>query len=356
MNNTIVPHINTLQTNLNRTMNEYKPRYPNDDEWLFPVTTSVPIGNLTDHTFYISDDKVRCGMAFSVAYNTAKNSNNNKELCVNVASMLCNIYGTPTAFRTSTEAALNRIGIRPSKVVWLPYMAKECNIDKNKIPQLEWPTILVYFSSCVLVLLKKFTDEESYSDFMSRCVCDLREIVGYDPDATLDIPFDFRRANVIKTMLGSCLTLRHDVIRFILRKTNWGDAEIGNVCQYLCKELAWSQMHHFILINEVLVKPQSPVLFDDRVSSEVEDFIEASEAVVSHICPQFYMLVVSYFEMLMVHSLRFPTLIAVAQELKKGEEDTDGGSSSGTNSEVILTAGANPIMVKALLNLHRSSF
>jgi hypothetical protein len=67
------------------------------------------------------------------------------------------------------------------------------------------------------------------------------------------------------------------------------------------------------------------------------------------------MLVSSYFEMLMVHSLRFPTLIAVAQELKKGEEDTDGGSSSGTNSEVILTAGADPIMVKALVNLHRSS-
>jgi hypothetical protein len=114
-------------------------------------------------------------------------------------------------------------------------------------------------------------------------------------------------------------------------------------------------MQHFILINDVLVKPQSPVLYDDRVSSEVEDFIEASEAVVSHICPQFYMLVSSYFEMLMVHSSRFPTLIAVAQELKKGEEDTDGGSSSGTNSEVILTAGADPIMVKGLLNLHRSS-
>jgi hypothetical protein len=39
---------------------------------------------MTDHTFYLSDDKVKCGMAFSVAYNIAKNSNNNKELCVNV--------------------------------------------------------------------------------------------------------------------------------------------------------------------------------------------------------------------------------------------------------------------------------
>ncbi|PNX77664.1 hypothetical protein L195_g033633 [Trifolium pratense] len=334
-------------------MNELKPRYPNDDEWLFPITTSVPIGNLTDHTFYISDDKVRCGMAFSVAYNTAKNSNNNKELCVNVSSMLCNVYGSPTVFRTSTEAALNRIGVRPSKVVWLPYMAKECNIDKNEIPQLEWPTILVYFSCCVLVLLKKFTDKESYSDFMSRCICDLRELVGFDPDAKLDIPFDFRRANVIKTMLGSCSTLRHDVIKFILRKSNWGDAEIGGVCQYLCAELAWSGMRHFSLINDVLVKPQSPVLFDDRVLSEVEDFTEASEAVASHICPQLYMSVASYFEMLMVHSSRFPTLIAVAQEVKKG--DTSCARSSASDSEVILTAGADPITVKALVNLHNSN-
>lgn len=74
-------------------------------------------------------------------------------------------------------------------------------------------------------------------------------------------------------------------------------------------------MDHFILINDVLVKPQSPVLFDDRVSTEIEDFIEAMEAIVSHICPQFYMLLGSYNEMLMVHSLRFP--IAAAQKLKK---------------------------------------
>ncbi|GAU28663.1 hypothetical protein TSUD_159450 [Trifolium subterraneum] len=138
------------------------------------------------------------------------------------------------------EAALNRIGVRLSMVVCLPYMAKECNIDKNKIPQLDWPTILVYFSCCVLVLFKKFTDEASHSDFMSRCICELREIVGYDPDAKLDIPFHFKRANVIKIMLGSCLTLCRD---------------------------------HFILINDVLVKSQSPVLIDDRVLTEVEDYI-----------------------------------------------------------------------------------
>jgi hypothetical protein len=67
------------------------------------------------------------------------------------------------------------------------------------------------------------------------------------------------------------------------------------------------------------------------------------------------MLVASYFEMLMVHSSRFPNLIAVAQELKKAEEDTDGASSSIRKSEVILTAGADSITVKALVNLHRIS-
>jgi hypothetical protein len=50
--------------------------------------------------------------------------------------------------------------------------------------------------------------------------------------------------------------------------------------------------------------------------------------------------------MLIVHSSRFPTLIAVAQKLKKG--DTSSSSSSVSNSEVILTAGADPITVKAL--------
>jgi hypothetical protein len=56
--------------------------------------------------------------------------------------------------------------------------------------------------------------------------------------------------------------------------------------------------------------------------------------------------------MLMVHSSRFQNLIAVAQELKKGEEDTNGSSVS--NFQVIVTAGADPITVKDLVKLHMS--
>jgi hypothetical protein len=44
-----------------------------------------------------------------------------KELCVNVGSMLCNVFVTPypTIFKTSVETALNRIGVRLSNVVLL---------------------------------------------------------------------------------------------------------------------------------------------------------------------------------------------------------------------------------------------
>ncbi|XP_058723592.1 uncharacterized protein LOC131595297 [Vicia villosa] len=355
MNNTTVPlSPKSILNRLKTTLNKFKAKYPTDDEWLYPVTSSTPTGNLTDHTFYLSDDKARCGMAVSVAYHTAKHSNNNKELCLNFGSMLCNVVGTRILFKSSVETALNRIGIRPSKVVCLPYMAKECNIDKNNIPQLEWPSILVYFACCVLILFKKCNDKDSYNSFMSNCINSLCEMVGYDPYIKLAIPFDFYRSTVIKTKLGSCSTLCHDVMRFILRKSNWGDEVVGGVCQYLCNVLAWSEMSHFILINDVLVKAQSPVLLDHRVSSEVDDFVEACEAVVSHVCPQFYMLVVWYFEKLMVHSSKFPTLIAVAQELKRGDRDTNCSASTFSNSEVILTSGADSATVKDLVNLHRS--
>jgi len=127
-------------------------------------------------------------------------------------------------------------------------------------------------------------------------------------------------------MLGSCLTLRCDLIRFILRKSNWGDEEIGGVCQYLCKSLAWSEMQHLILINDVLVKPQSPVLtteFHQRLMS-------------------------------LLRLVKLFCLSLVGLDLKKGEEANNGSSSSVSNFQVIVTAGADPITVKYLVKLHKS--
>lgn len=370
--NDVSPHAKTVPTtpetyvnSLRMSFHQFKASYP-------PVESSEcatsAMGSLKECKFYISDKQVifRKGMAFCVAYNNAILSTNNKNLCTSVGSMLYNVYGTTEfsssiygsiygpletqpkkATKSSMEEALNGIGVKPL-VVSLPSQAFQHKIVEANVPQFDMPTILVYFACCVLHIFKKNTDETNYKTFMSSCIRDLRDLVGCDPDAELDIPFDFKRANAIRIMLGSNSKLREDIILFLVKNVHRRETGIGGVCQYLCNVLSWSEMQHFNLINVWLVNPQSPVLDDFRVAREVENLTEACKAIASHSYPQFYMYFASNEEKLNVEASRFPTLIAVAQELER--ED-----SNGSNSETILTVGVNPTIVAALVKLHRSS-
>jgi len=94
----------------------------------------------------------------------------------------------------------------------------------------------------------------------------------------------------------------------------------------------------------VLVKPQSPVLFDDRVSWFRWGLCSCRVSYFPSVL--IYMFLASYIEMLTIHFSRFPTLVVVAQELKNEEENANGSTSSLSNSEVILSEGAYPITGK----------
>ncbi|RHN72994.1 hypothetical protein MtrunA17_Chr2g0293711 [Medicago truncatula] len=259
------------------------------------------------------------------------------ELCTNVGSMLCDVYD---GFRNFVEEALYRIGVRPV-VLWLP---------SDDTAEVYWPFILVNFACCIIMLLKKFTDEINYHTFMIEFINELKEIIGYDAD--LDFPFDFKSANAIRTNLGGSSRLCQDTIRFIMKKGIHSvetDEEIGVVCQYLYNVLAWSEMRHFILINDMLVKAKSPVFFDPRVSKEVNDFTEACRAIKSHICPQFFMYLAPKEAMSKVEPSRFPTLIAVAQELQR----KDNNCSTVAELELTSMVGEDLETVKDLVKIHR---
>ncbi|KAL5097793.1 hypothetical protein RYX36_002120 [Vicia faba] len=214
---------------------------------------------------------------------------------------------------------------------------------------LDWPTILVYFGCCILILFNKFTNEESYETFMKNSIRQLRERARCDPVAKLDIPFDFEEANAIKTMIGSCSILCSHSIEFLLWHMNCQNSGIGFVCQYLANELAWMDMHHLVLMNDHLVTSKSPVLRDLRVSREVEDLNQAIAKVSSHRYPQFYMFMVSNLERFKIDPSMFPTLIAVAQVLEKGDNNV-------TNLESSSTKAANLSMVQSLVTLHQTAF
>ena len=151
------------------------------------------MGNMTDINFYISDvkgDKITTDMA-------AKDSKNNKELCACVGSMLCSVV---PGFRNSVEEALNGIGIRP-RFVSLPCQAHENSIVVSDLPQLDWPSILVMFGYCILLLFKpNFNENYTHNNYIPTCIRELQAKARCDPSNKLDIQFDATKANAITTM------------------------------------------------------------------------------------------------------------------------------------------------------------
>ncbi|PNX67940.1 hypothetical protein L195_g055897, partial [Trifolium pratense] len=109
------------------------------------------MGNMTDCDFYIPDKSGdNTALAFRVAYEaaTACYFNYEKKLCAFVGSMLCSVA---PGLRKSVEDALVGIGIRP-RFVSLPSQADAYNIVESKLPPLDWPSILVIFGYCFIIL------------------------------------------------------------------------------------------------------------------------------------------------------------------------------------------------------------
>ncbi|PNX94662.1 hypothetical protein L195_g017840 [Trifolium pratense] len=290
-------------------MGQFKARYPTKEEWLIPpVNPITQIKTSSVHRFYTSNVRMR-GMAFYEAYEAATESMDNKELCTNVGSMLCDVYD---GFRSSVEEALYGIGVRPT-MVWVP---SDDHTAQGLV--LVWPFILLNFACCIIMLLKNFTDEVNYKTFMINFITELKEIIGHDADLE-DFPFEFKRANAIRTNLGSSA------------------------------RLSWSDMRHFTLINDMLVKPKSTVLFNSAITNEVENYLEACSVITSHICPRFFMYLAPKVALSKVDPMRFPTLIVVAQELER----RDSTCSNVGEFELASMDGVDPEIVQDLVKLHR---
>lgn len=204
-----------------------------------PIATNLQfdikkIGFMFDYDFYISDEGDNTGVAFRMAYYMATSTRctrTNKQICTYVGSMLCSVV---PEFRNSVEKSLNEIGVRP-RFASLPSQAKEKSIDILYAPQLNWPSILVIFGYCILLLFKldNFnSDAVGYEKYISSCIHGLQAKFKWDPSTKLDIPFNATHSNVIRTMLGSC-ELRKDVTTFLKNNSNHSDSHIRNVCEYL---------------------------------------------------------------------------------------------------------------------------
>lgn len=167
------------------------------------------------------------GIAFRAAYDSATQASNNKELCSYVGSMLCAVSND---LKTSVVEALFGAGIQ-IRFVQLPSQARENDIDEAHVSEMDWPSILIQFGCVCINLFIKKNSEASYKSFMSNCIRELQNRVGMEPGIG-NVPLDFSRANAIRTMLGSSLTLRETLIKFFMGTMNQGRASIHGVCPH----------------------------------------------------------------------------------------------------------------------------
>jgi hypothetical protein len=170
-----------------------------------------------------------------MAYYAAKYfSKTNKELCAYVGSMLCSVV---PGFKKSVEKSLNEICVRP-RFVSLPSQANEINIVISNAPQLGWPSILVVFGYCIILLFKPDEGYASYDRYISYSISQLQaEVNIVIPSNKLVIPFDATQAKSVTTMLGSH-DLRHTVMTFLMNNSNHPDSQIRKVCIYLMNKLS----------------------------------------------------------------------------------------------------------------------
>lgn len=187
-------------------------------------------GFMTNCNFYISDVTGDISaISFRMAYKAAKDSKTNKELCACVGSMICSLV---PGLRNSIEKALNLISIRPC-FVSLPSQAQENKIVDSALPPLDWPSILVIFGYCILLLFKlKFNVSIGYQAHILNCIRELQAKVKWDPSNTLQIPFDVTKANTVTAMLGSP-KLQETVKKFLMSNFNHTDSQVCNLCKYL---------------------------------------------------------------------------------------------------------------------------
>jgi hypothetical protein len=259
-------------------------------------------------------------------------------------------------FRNSVETALNGIGVRP-RFVSLPSQAHDNNIVISSVSQLDWPSILVVFGYCILLLFKVDKNElfrfERYSSnwtagpSMDR-IHELREKVGCSSINRLWIPFnDQKEEYAIRTMLGTH-PLRNTVITFLMNNFNHPDSQICSLCQYLSYKLSWSgEMRVFTVMYERLVKTNSPVLSDSLVTAEVDNLEETMKAIASHTYPQYFSHLCSVSDLYYLDVSRFRSLFAVALEL-----DRAVNSSYCPFYNSVDISKANHITVQELLKLH----
>ncbi|KAI4299487.1 hypothetical protein L6164_032945 [Bauhinia variegata] len=198
--------------------------------------------------------------------------------------------------------------------VTLPSKAKENQVDMISVYPKDWPSVLIVFGCCIMLLFEDI-NPQNYINLMSNRISEMRAKVGCDPGNPMEFPFSLEKAKAIRSMLGSSMKLKTQVITMIIVLAGKSES-IGSLTNYLMDILSWSELREFTFIHDNLLLTKSPVLLDPRLKLELAHLNEAFKAICSHSIPQFFSYLGNYDDQYKLERSRFPIIMAVAEELR----------------------------------------
>lgn len=210
---------------------------------------------------------------------------------------------------------------------------------------IEVPKVAVLYGQLALLLFKNITDV-SYNVFFGNRTRGLQSAAGLaTAESQVAIPATIEAAKIIRTRLGSFVPLKQHIVRTVINNES-KVGPFGNTCRYLAKILSYNEMGAIEFITKALLDTRSPVLFDPRVSTEVNNLAEATMAIGSADFPQYFRILYPVEAERVLERAKFPTLLAVAQACYS--------KMYPTARNFVSTRGDNAAPIQDLVTLHEN--
>ncbi|KAA8550333.1 hypothetical protein F0562_002017 [Nyssa sinensis] len=290
------------------TMADFREKWPTHAASTDVVGETISLGKLAEVTFMTPATDAFNGCVLETCIWEVGEETDDKQICAYYAAAMCCVFNILEPF---FKDALKQI-VADAKDTIVPASETLIEIDQQ-VPVAHQPRCLMLFAQMILVLFHNITPS-TYANFITNRINALRAVIGMMSTETDLQAFEVDKAQVISTIMGANNCLKKLVLMKLIQVGST-DTQLGAVCANLCCTLAWTEMAGLVFICDMLLLTNSPVLRDPRVASEVMNLAVAFWLITASDYPQYFRILASNHEKMLLERSRFPTLIAVAQRL-----------------------------------------
>lgn len=262
--------------------------------------------------YYVPDPADRESLCFRAAFAMILTNTNIFEYMTAVANTISLL--APSVEREVLEA-IDNMGVTVNRITHTQVRTK-FQEEGLELPEIHRNRANITWAFIIIAMFKNCTPENFEAYIMHRADA-LRKQAIIPISEEVGVPYTLERAQSIRSMLGHQRPFCAAVIRMLI--SNMGGARsFQNICLYLLRMIAWSDMNSFTFIYDHLIIPNSKVLTDVSLRHEVQNLAETIATIINYDMPQFFRYMAPAEQTLLLDRSRFPTLITIAQRIKFG--------------------------------------